>query len=364
MTTTAEPTPEIQQAPQVEPPGVDQLAAALAHVQAELPAIVAREVAKVTGETKQGKPVSYTYKYAGLATVAASVLPLLGKHGLSFTAWPTLIANRFVLRYELLHASGQRLGGLYPLSEDVRSPQAMGSQITYARRYALCAVTGVSPEDDDDAAAAEADRQAQRADRQAQAAAEAEAEQAQAASELKHAADAVRGAWALHYGEFNQEQAAELFRTWSKGGVLTTATAGQLRAFAAYLTSLPTADAGSDPTTPPPSSDPEARQEPMSRRDQAHMFVLFEKLGYKEDRAGQIEYLTRTLGRTIKSRGDLTDADASVVLQALKADVDIAQRTGNMPGPLLQDSDPAAGAQGASGDSRVHAGSDTASGGV
>jgi hypothetical protein len=358
MTTTAEPTPEIQQAQQVEPPGVDQLAAALAEVQAELPAIVARETAKVP--TKAGG--EYSYKYAGLATVAAAVLPLLGKHGLSFTAWPTLAGNRFVLRYELLHASGQRLGGLYPLSEDVRSPQAMGSQITYARRYALCSVTGVAPEDDDDAASAEADKQAQRAERRAQAAAAAEQEQAQAASELNHARDAVRGAWAVHYGEFDGDQAGELFRTWSKGGTLTTATAGQLRAFAAYLSNLPVADAGSEPTTPPPSSDPEARQEKLSKRDNAHMFVLFEKLGYKEDRQGQLEYLTKVLGRTISSRSDVMQADAPAVLTALKADVDIAERTGNMPGPLLQDSDPAAGAQSASGESRVPAGSETPSG--
>lgn len=340
-------------------PGVDQLAAALAEVQAELPAIVARETATVKGETKTGQPVSYKYKYAGLATVAASILPLLGKHGLSFTAWPTLIANRFVLRYELLHASGQRLGGLYPLSEDVRSPQAMGSQITYARRYALCSVTGVAPEDDDDAASAEADKQAQRAERRAQATAAAEQEQAQATSELNHARDAVRGAWAVHYGEFDGDQAGELYRTWSKGGTLTTATAGQLRAFAAYLSSLPVADAGSEPSTPPPSTDPEARTEKLSKRDNAHMFVLFEKLGYKDDRQGQLQYLTRTLGRTITSRSEVMQADADVVLKALQADVELAKQTGEMP----QDSPPAAGAQSASGETRVPAGGDTASGG-
>ncbi|WP_020385943.1 ERF family protein [Kribbella catacumbae] len=342
-------------------PGVDHLAAALAAVQAELPRIVAREVAKVTGETKQGKPVNYSYKYAGLATVADAIMPMLGKHGLSFVTCPTLIGARFVLRYELLHSSGQRLGGLYPLAEDVRSPQAMGSQITYARRYCLCAMTGVSPEDDDDAAAAEADRATQRADQRAQAAAVAEQEQAQAASELNHAVDAVRGAWALHYGEFNQDQAQRAYHAWSKGGTLTTATAGQLRSFAAYLSSLPAADAGSDPSTPPPSADPEARQQKLSKIDNGHMFVLFEKLGMTKQRAAQLEYLSSVLGRTIKSRGEVMQADAAAVLKALKEDVDIAERTGLSPQNV---SEPAAGAHSASGETRVPAGEETASGGA
>ncbi|HEY9354216.1 MAG TPA: ERF family protein [Nocardioides sp.] len=336
---------------------VGKLAAALAAVQAELPRIHKGQTAKVP--LKNGGEYSYTY--ADLADVSAAVLPLLGKHGLAFTAWPTLTGNRFVLRYELLHSSGESKGGEYPLPMDAGA-QALGSAITYARRYCLCAVSGVAPDDDDDAAAAEAGRAAERDAAREQRAEQAAAEQAQAASELKHAADAVRGAWALQYGEFNQDQAAELYRTWSKGGQLTTATAGQLRSFAAMLANLPTADAGSDPTTPPPSSDPEARTEKLGKRDNAHMFVLFEKLGYKEDRAGQLEYLSRTLGRKITSRSEVMQADAPTVLKALKADVDLAERTGEKPQSV---SEPATGAQSASGATRVPAGSEpTASGGA
>ena len=353
MTTTAEPQAE----PTAELEGVGQLAAALAAVQAELPRIHKGQTATVPMKTGG----QYSYTYADLADVSAAVLPLLGKNGLAFTTWPTLAGNRFVLRYELLHSSGESKGGEYPLPMDAGA-QALGSAITYARRYCLCAVTGVAPDDDDDAAAAEAGRAAERDAAREQRAEQAAQEQAQAAGELNHAVDAVRGAWAIQYGEFNQDQAAELYRTWSKGGTLTTATAGQLRSFAAYLSNLPTADAGSDPTTPPPSSDPEARTtgEKLGKRDNAHMFVLFEKLGYKEDRAGQLEYLTRTLGRKIGSRSDVMQSDAAAVLKALKADVDLAERTGEKPQSV---SDPAAGAQSASGETRVPAGSGTTTGG-
>ena len=127
------------------------LFAALADVQAELPPITKGETAQVKSDK-----ANYTYKYADLAAVSAVILPVLGKHGLAFTARPTLLDGHFVLAYSLLHSSGERLDGEYPLSSgSSATPQQIGSLITYARRYCLCAVTGVAPAgEDDDAASA------------------------------------------------------------------------------------------------------------------------------------------------------------------------------------------------------------------
>lgn len=125
-----------------------ELAAALAKVQAELRPIE---------RNAEGQAGNRRHMYADLAAVSSVVLPLLGKHGLSFTARPTLGADgRFVLAYSLLHSSGDREDGEYPLQNG--TPQQLGSAITYARRYTLCAITGAAPEgeDDDGAAAAQA----------------------------------------------------------------------------------------------------------------------------------------------------------------------------------------------------------------
>jgi len=130
----------------------DNLFAALAALQADLPRIGKGETAKVPG--KDGKQ-GYTYKYADLADVSQAVLPRLAKHGLAFTSKPTLIDGQFVLVYKLTHISGETDEGVYPLPSN-GTPQAIGGAITYARRYSLCAVTGVAPDgDDDDAGAAE-----------------------------------------------------------------------------------------------------------------------------------------------------------------------------------------------------------------
>jgi hypothetical protein len=132
------------------------LAAALAVLQTKLPEIKKTERADV--QTTKG---SYSYTYAGLAGISAQIMPMLGELGLSFIATPKFSGDRFVLACSLLHISGDREDGEYPLPS-TGTPQALGSAITYGRRYTLCAMTGVAPEDDDDGATAEAEAQAGR----------------------------------------------------------------------------------------------------------------------------------------------------------------------------------------------------------
>lgn len=136
----------------------ESLAQAVAMLQTRLPEIKKSQTADV--KTKTGP--DYSYNYADLAQVTRELMPILGELGLSFMAKPTLGGDgKFVLAYKLLHVSGESEEGEYPLSHS-GTPQAMGSAITYARRYCLCAITGIAPEDDDDGAAAQAAAQSQR----------------------------------------------------------------------------------------------------------------------------------------------------------------------------------------------------------
>jgi hypothetical protein len=129
---------------------------ALVRLQAGLPEIKKTETADVA--TKAG---SYSYTYAGLAGISSQILPLLASVGLAFVARPTFSGERFVLACSLLHISGQREDAEYPLPTS-GTPQALGSAITYGRRYCLCSMTGVAPEDDDDGATAQAESEAKR----------------------------------------------------------------------------------------------------------------------------------------------------------------------------------------------------------
>ena len=96
---------------------------------------------------------SYTYSYADIADIAATVYPLLGKHGFAYCARPKFIDGRYVLLGELLHVSGGVKDAEFPLP-DRASVQQLGSALTYGRRYLLGCLTGVVTEEDDDGKAA------------------------------------------------------------------------------------------------------------------------------------------------------------------------------------------------------------------
>lgn len=115
------------------------LAKALIQFQKELPKV---------GKDKTAKMGTYSYTYTDLGTLTHTVLPLLTKNGLSFSAVPRRTEDGYELVGVLLHESGESLEGALPIYG--RQPQEIGSAITYARRYLLGAMTGVVTEDDDD----------------------------------------------------------------------------------------------------------------------------------------------------------------------------------------------------------------------
>lgn len=129
-----------------------ELTKALSAVQGALPVIDKSKTADV--QTKNGG--SYSYKYADLSAICEKLYPLLAENGLAWTTQPTINdAGRFVLLYSLRHVSGESIDGVYPLPSPDGRPQDTGSAITYARRYTLCSVVGVVPDEDDDGQGAE-----------------------------------------------------------------------------------------------------------------------------------------------------------------------------------------------------------------
>ena len=126
----------------------ETLAAALAAAQAAMPAIVKDRVAKI-GPGRE-------YRYADLATILATVRPVLGAHGLALTQRTQIRGDAIVLLTELRHASGEVLDSEYPVAAIGIKHQDMGGALTYARRYALCGLVGIAADEDDDGASAPA----------------------------------------------------------------------------------------------------------------------------------------------------------------------------------------------------------------
>ena len=129
------------------------LAEALVAFQAEMPVVHKGKTAKV--DTKSGP--GYRYTYADLADVMAAAVPVLTRHGLSFTTQPRHVdGNSYELVGVLRHVSGEADEGALPIYG--RTPQEIGSSLTYARRYLLGCLTGIVTDDDDDGATAPAER--------------------------------------------------------------------------------------------------------------------------------------------------------------------------------------------------------------
>jgi hypothetical protein len=126
----------------------ETLAAALAAAQAAMPPVVKDRVAKI-GPGRE-------YRYADLATILATVRPVLGAHGLALTQRTQIRGEAIILLTELRHSSGEVLDSEYPVAAIGIKHQDMGGALTYARRYALCGLVGIAADEDDDGASAPA----------------------------------------------------------------------------------------------------------------------------------------------------------------------------------------------------------------
>ena len=89
-------------------------------------------------------------KYADLSGVWDTCRDLLKESGLAVVQVCGIGDNGSYLETILMHESGQWISGKYPL-KPVKDddPQAMGSAMTYARRYNLAAILGIVTDDDD-----------------------------------------------------------------------------------------------------------------------------------------------------------------------------------------------------------------------
>lgn len=94
-----------------------------------------------------GKPEGS--KYADLAAIRDAIKEPLAKHGLCVIQQPLTRGSAVGVRTVLGHVSGQYMACVATTQPKDQGPQAYGSCVTYLRRYALSAVTGVAPEDDD-----------------------------------------------------------------------------------------------------------------------------------------------------------------------------------------------------------------------
>ncbi len=115
----------------------------------ELAPALARAQGEITGALKDSANPFFKSKYADLASCWDACRSALTKNGLSVAQVTTVTDGKLYLLTRLLHDSGQWIEGQTPVTPKDDTPQAMGSALTYSRRYALTAMVGVAQVDDD-----------------------------------------------------------------------------------------------------------------------------------------------------------------------------------------------------------------------
>ena len=118
---------------------ITEIAKAMVNVQRDL-----------EGAKKDSLNPFHKSKYADLTSVWNACREPLGKNGLSVLQTGGYDeSGRVLITTMLLHTSGQWIRDTLGMDPKDKTPQGVGSAITYGRRYGLSAMIGVCPEDDD-----------------------------------------------------------------------------------------------------------------------------------------------------------------------------------------------------------------------
>lgn len=121
---------------------IDLLASALSLAQGQ-----------IVNAVKDSKNPHFRSAYSSLSAIWNACRQPLSDGGLAVLQPVTASGKQMVITTILMHKSGQWIEQPMMLTSQQNTPQAIGSTITYGRRYALAAMVGVAPEDDDGEAA-------------------------------------------------------------------------------------------------------------------------------------------------------------------------------------------------------------------
>lgn len=116
----------------------------------ELAAALAAAQAEIRAAPKAKTNPHFKSRYADLDDCWDAAREPLSKNGLAVTQWPVTDGAKVTIVTILLHKSGQFLSGELGLQAMDGKPQAVGSAITYGRRYAFSSAVGITSDEDDD----------------------------------------------------------------------------------------------------------------------------------------------------------------------------------------------------------------------
>ena len=104
---------------------------------------------EMTGAVKDSSNPFFKSSYADLTSVIKAIKESWSNHEVGYLQFPIATEYGVGVRTRLIHSSGEWIEDEFVLPLPKQDPQAAGSAITYARRYALQAIAGIPSVDDD-----------------------------------------------------------------------------------------------------------------------------------------------------------------------------------------------------------------------
>lgn len=121
---------------------------------AKLAAALAKAQGQIDDASKDSVNPHFKNRYADLASVRAAIRRPLSENGIAYVQLPRSTEKSVEVETILIHAeSGQSIGETLRMPLQQQTPQAVGSALSYARRYALMSIVGLAADDDDGEAA-------------------------------------------------------------------------------------------------------------------------------------------------------------------------------------------------------------------
>ena len=120
---------------------------------AALAAALVKTQSALSGAKKDSTNPHFKTAYADLASVWDACRAPLANAGLSIVQLVSSDPTHAIIETILAHSSGEWVSSTLAVPLTKSDAQGLGSAITYGRRYALAAIVGVCPADDDGEAA-------------------------------------------------------------------------------------------------------------------------------------------------------------------------------------------------------------------
>jgi hypothetical protein len=114
-----------------------------------LTAALLEAASKIRPLVKDSNNPFFNSKYADVNQTIEALKDVLLQHDIWFMQFPHSTENSVGVVTRVIHSSGEFIEHEYVLPLAKRDPQAAGSAITYARRYALVSIFGLQAVDDD-----------------------------------------------------------------------------------------------------------------------------------------------------------------------------------------------------------------------